>query len=420
MTLTVGRCVLPDPSNVDASGDFLSLSGVFYSTATTAANRAAEAQARSAQLMGMVDNPDEDVFRLVWSSESMYDGFYAVEDASWSWLNDGSSRAAVAAWSLTLRRVSDFGQPKAEIQYLGTLRTNVHGLSPTGQLGRRFDLEAWDVSDQPFAPSVRESDDGVTFYQFSVSDQESGVASFEPEPSAHHDGGASVEVLGADAAWYPWTGRQMGRVDPSDVRLTNHLCRFSISDGGVMTHAVYSPAAAAWESTTFTLAMTPFASSFLTFDTCTAPTILRNDIDTVVVRYNMRSSSNYASYGSIFATVTLRAGDLFATVHLTSTQSQPKYGVAASSSTAATSITGGLRRTSNDANGNRWVISTPHTFTGDTTNGSVQVDYTATSTPTFMIGQALDGSSANANNAETALVDQFMLSVYSKTRIVAR
>ena len=37
-----------------------------------------------------------------------------------------------------------------------------------------------------------------------------------------------------------------------------------------------------------------------------------------------------------------------------------------------------------------------------------------------MIGQALNGSSANPNNAETALIEQFMLSVYAKTRIVAR
>jgi len=419
VTLTVGRCVLPGPSNVDASGDFLSLSGVFYSTATTAANRAAEAQARSAQLMGMVDNPDEDVFPLVWSSESMYDGFYAVEDASWSWLNDGSSRAAVAAWSLTLRRVSDYSSPKAEIQYVGTLRTNAHSITTTpGFVSINAAAQAVSTVETLFSPD-RTTDDGVSLKIINITNGGSGAVSFEPVPDEFYDGRTAVEVLAADGEWYPAVGRQIGRVAASSVRLTNHYARLSVSAAGVVTHAIYDSTAAAWESATFTLSVSEYGmSSYSALDEWSAPTIIRNDGDTVVVRYNATSSSA-PELGATFVTVTLRVGDAFAFLGLASALFLD-YKFGASSTTAATSITGGLRRTSNDANGNRWAISTPMIFAADTTNGAIEIGFDPTKVPTIMVGQSLGGSAASGYNNEQDLVYQFMTYVYVKTRIVAR
>lgn len=412
--VTYGRCELDEgPIEVVQSGDMLDITGQIIGATY------AEVSVRVAQLHGMVNNPDEDVFPCTFAALPELDGFYACEGASTSTV-DGTLAGFVASYSLTLRRVSDFGQPKAEIQYVGTLRTNAHSITSGGFLARRNDLEAWDTGGQSFAAIDRTSDDGVTFSWFVVDNAEAGTVSFEPVASEHYEGTAAVEVLAADAEWYAIHNRQIGKVAPSSVRLTNHLCRFSISDAGVMTHAIYDPVAEAWESASFALSGSPFASSFVDYDICTAPTVLRNDIDAVVIRYNMRPTTNYATYGSIFVTVMLRAGDMAASLHMTAADPAMDFVVVSSPAVAATSITGGLRRTSNDSNGNRWVIGTPHTFSADTTNGTLRVNHGTTTSPTFMIGQALNGSSANLNNAETALIEQFMLSVYAKTRIVAR
>jgi hypothetical protein len=40
MTITIGRCVLPDPRDVSSSGGVVSMGGLAYSTATLVADRA--------------------------------------------------------------------------------------------------------------------------------------------------------------------------------------------------------------------------------------------------------------------------------------------------------------------------------------------------------------------------------------------
>lgn len=422
MTLTVGRCVLPDPSNVDASGDFLSLSGVYYSTATTAANRAAEAQARSAQLTGMVDNPDEDVFPLVWTSEAMYDGFYAVEDASWSWLNDGSSRAAVAAWSLTLRRVTDGNAPLVEIAWTAIRRKNYHSIAPAAHyVRRRRDQPGWQSRGTGWTDAARPTSDGFDLYAMSNSVNQTNTAAHLGVADEHYPAAASIEVKGADGTWYPWTGREVSAA-AADVRVTNGVVRFGVTSTGTVRHELWD--GTAWDTFDFGVSVSPLSPSYYDCDLWSEPTILRNSLDTVVLRYDARPTSD-ADYetlaGSASVTVTLLAGELWAGLGVITPGINTYVTVAAATTTASTAITGGLRATSNNANGNRYVIACPTSFTTGLADGSLSPAAVANANAVqFMVAQSLGGSSATGRNTEANIIQDYIATANVRTRIVAR
>lgn len=423
MTLTVGRCVLPGPSNVDASGDFLSLSGVFYSTATTAANRAAEAQARSAQLMGMVDNPDEDVFPLVWSSESMYDGFYAVEDASWTWLNDGSGRLCVAAWSLTLRAVTNRVQPRREIQYVALVRANDHNVT-TGTVP----IAWWPVDD--FADY---SYSGTTYERTTESGEVSGAlvavsaatsssVSNGTLPGDHYTGAAMVEVQGADGVWYPVVGTNDRIVGPG-WRLSNGLVRMAPSQStvGYLTMSVYD--GSAWDTgPTFAALAVTVGPSYTRFRMVAAArsateyavmAVLRNDPDCVVLRVD--------NSDGIFYTFTIKRGSMLVEIGGGTTNDGLVFSpnTATSDLTSASASVAGVVTTSNDANGHKWVLmSANDVLTNNTLGGFYHSP--STDIPKWAVGCVLNGSSASTYDTAANLLLQFLIPSSTQTRIVAR
>ncbi len=73
---------------------------------------------------------------------------------------------------------------------------------------------------------------------------------------------------------------------------------------------------------------------------------------------------------------------------------------------AGTALTGALRATVNDGDGNRYVIGSSAAMTKDTTNGGILNSSTATAFP-FFIGSAIAGSGAVAGDAPADLVNQY-------------
>jgi len=86
---------------------------------------------------------------------------------------------------------------------------------------------------------------------------------------------------------------------------------------------------------------------------------------------------------------------------------------------AGTNVTGGIRVTSNDANGNRVVMAMAAAHTTDTATTSIQNTSTATS-GNFGLGVELGGSSAAAGNQAAQLVDQYFGAVSWRQRVVNR
>jgi hypothetical protein len=85
---------------------------------------------------------------------------------------------------------------------------------------------------------------------------------------------------------------------------------------------------------------------------------------------------------------------------------------------AGTSVTGLIRATANDAAGNRYVVGSARSFTGDTTNGGFTKS--ATTTLDFYIGVELNGSSAVSGDAAADLQAQYIAAMAEKVGVVRR
>jgi hypothetical protein len=385
-------------------------------------------QAREMQLLGMVGNPDEDVFPLVWTAEARYDGFYRVLDASWTWVNDGSSRASVANWSVTLEAIADRQAPVIE-QYSNSLvRTNGHSIT-TVSSALRFaiptaatDTDQGDVvlSGNQLRPSV-DGGSTLTLYN-SVTTLTGDPIRYWLPASAFYNGSCRVEYQADDSGWYPLVGRDMPHDAAGRWRLSNGSFRLEpTSTVGVMAVSIYN--GSAWESVN--VAANAFFSGAheqvtiaASTTTWLVPSILRNSPDSVTISTSGTSTAT-GRYQQVF---TLRRGDYF--VDLTTWGISGRPGVRAVSTTASTALstaTLGLRATSNDANGNRLVLAGAPAVVNDLTNGRIYVDVaTSNLKHSFAIGIEYDGSSAATNNTALQIARQFIAPASVVSRVLVR
>ena len=101
------------------------------------------------------------------------------------------------------------------------------------------------------------------------------------------------------------------------------------------------------------------------------------------------------------------------------TATQVGVGLGLAHTAAGTNITGGIRATSNDVNGNRMVFGVDAAKTTNTTITGV-INTTPATSGTLFIGCELDGSSATTKNTAADLVDQFIGQAVWRQRVVAR
>lgn len=428
MTITIGRCVLPDPTSVSASGDTVTLGGTYYSSAATAAARAAVAQVRQSQLMGMVDNPDEAVFPVYWTVEARWDGYYTVDSASWSWVNDGSARLATANWSITLKRVLDGPNALVEMTFLSFVRTNGHSLTTATNndvLAHATTYADYELRFLPDSSVVRKSPDAdILVWLNNTSTAATGSIGLVYEPDDFYDTSCVIEYKAPDDVWYPVVGRDIPADAAGRWRLTNGCLRLEPSGTvGTLTLSVYN--GSAWESVDFIgnayLSATHLALKLASTNSAwLTPAITRNGPDGVAlstsaytdnsgttVRYNL---SLALTRGTHHCEIVIQGGNGYPGLRI----------AAATASTALATSTAGLRATSNDANGNRIVLMSALAVTNDLTDGRFYVNSSSKVARAFAAGIELDGSSAATGNASAALLGQFIGISNIETHVVKR
>lgn len=417
MAITIGRAVLPDPSSVSGDGAVVTFSGTFYSTAATAANRAAEAQVREMQLLGMPGNPDEDVFPVVWSSESRYTAFYTCEDASWDWINDGSGRLSVARWSATMRRLVDGSNALTELQTLALVRTNGHSI--TQPLAQQAWVPATFLATYPDYYWLMVGTRGSTATFRNSADDAMEIV-IEPEtlsgtslynqtylvaPGWFHKGACRIEYQAPDGVWYPLVGRMLPSGSVDKWRLSNGYFRVSSTSSGTLTAEVSN--GTGWEAYEFGMVrfVSGSYSNLSTFISGRPPAILCNSPDQVTITDTRQ-------------TLTITRGNHHVVLTSIGASNPGLRHVTTTASTALFNNSVGIRSTSNDANGNRLVLMAAAATTRDLTEGRLYVTASGTTISTFGIGIELDGSSAATNNSSTALIGQFIGAVSTTTRVV--
>lgn len=414
-SLTIGRVgldvTLEHPYSWDSSGRSDRVRG--YITDSTVANR----NAIRSELV-------EQVGRLVavtWTKDTTRDGFYIVRSASVrSDVNRKSFETdGLMEFTVDLDRIGSVGSVELQSLITGTVVANDFGVITTETKPFHApSVGALTYDSGSGAPTVIErttSDGAITVFE-DITDTENPTWSVSP--STYYSGAAQIKVSsllrsGLDAP-----------NDPEDFELSNGLVRLkpgttaSVSDG---TLEVEWYDGSAWDTAKV---------FYLTHATVQIPrwhyiTILRNTPEECRIRLvRDAAESPPTSYRHILD-ISLRRGSRFLACYYTWTNTAIDMQIRVETNEASTAVTPtgatgtfGIRATSNDASGNRFVLACPKTQTQDLTNG--RITQAATTTFPFMIGSEVGGSGAASGDQAADLMLQYLGWVSETVRAVRR
>jgi hypothetical protein len=320
--------------------------------------------------------------------------------------------------TVQLERLTGYSNPVFEHVVQSVVRTNPHGIAtPTFLFLMSSNASGNETDYRGFAAATGNSFVITTTESASLINWTGtapgalGSVRFAVPPGNYYDGSARLEIK-YGSTWFPVVGRSIPRTT-TPWRISNGQVRLTSADGGTSgTLEVFN--GSAWESQNVCHVLGSFANSYPIGQSgpagsATSLTVLRSSPEQVTVRI-AQSSRDW--------TYSIQAGAFHATATFTGLVAE-QNGVSFTATNACTAITAGIRRTSNDANGNRLIFATPTAFTSDLVNGSIWPTAAAT-TSTMMLGVEYNGSSATANETAADVVGHFMAQPAIRRRVIVR
>jgi hypothetical protein len=423
MSLTIGRAVIAeDPEYVRQSGDRVEFVGDIDPTSVD------EMKAIRQQLLGLVDNDDEQVFPLIWSEDSSHDGFYDVVGVDvepyTTHLTTGLLR-----YRVELDRIPNFANPRFEQITSAVVRPNGHSItSAVCNAGAVLvgDAAGFDYSSTETSFLTRGGSSlAEQLYVFTdTAPFTNARVGWRATPATHYTLGCLIEQK-RNGTWYPVVGRSVDW-DSAEWRISNGLFMVTpnTSDTNDLDVSIRQFSPAQWETTTFEYGYQGSVSfsggSFLSADPGDTsalypgrPYILRNSPERVVIACDGITGYRH--------TLSLTAGDHHCVLRHTGSVSD-NWG-AQFASTVATSdmptAAVGIRRTADNADGNREVIMHSGTATNDNVRGLSYRTANVSST-TLGIGVVKGGGSAPAGDQAADLTAQFFGATTVRRRVVSR
>lgn len=394
----------------DADREF-TIQGYIKSTITTAKYLRTELLEQQNQLVA-----------VTYTGDSYFDGYFWLTNVH---INSilGSYRQGLFPFELTLMRLG--GPSRVELQSLLTYTTleNNHGLIVTevegyhGLPGTHYLYEG----NANLGSVVRPSEDGnITVYRqvqiASTPDPTWGI-----EPSDFYDGAARIKVDGLLRAGLDAPN------SPDNWELSNGIIKVTPNASAARIDVAQWDTSAYATAKTYKFTLDYPAGSETEITTLQSFNIIRNDPECSIVRVVSDAAPGGGAHRNYFD-FTLRRGAAFVVVNWNFTEilQTVDMKVARASNEAATAVTPsgatsapGIRATSNDGDGNRYVLATRHTHTQDTTVGSI-LRSNAENSFHFIIGSEINGSSAASGNGAAELILQYMGWVSEKVRAVLR
>lgn len=185
--------------------------------------------------------------------------------------------------------------------------------------------------------------------------------------------------------------------DPADWRLDNDLARITSASVGRFTTEMHG--GSTWESSKEWRIDDNGSAIFVWGEII----CLRNDPEEVSIRLIQNRSTQ--PVGRRTLDISLRRGSRHASFLFTVSASVTIKIVRQTSDSGTNISTWGVRDSTNDGDGNRWIVGSIHTVTQDTSNGGIQ--RASSTSMDFFVGYEEDGSSALAGNVNTDIGDNY-------------
>lgn len=387
MSLQIGRVGIDltlDPVTAGLFGN----GGVSFSGEVSLSD-ATQAKSMRDELYRMVDN-DDLVLPVVWTADSSFDGYYKLVSAS---LNLGmAALSGYYPFNLNLERMGSDGHMAIESRLQVGLRANDHSIT----LGSSEPVHGVPDSHKAYNPGTatpttmtRALADG-TMRVFRDMPQDTDPV-WGIDAADFYENACQIEV-GA-------TLRVLAGIDadnlPNNWRINNGAVRVS-PNGTSGRLDVQHYDGTVWE-TAKVWQVRVGGSEVGQWDNIS---VLRNDAASVIIRLNRRDSEITV----VTLDLTLKRGSRFVEARITRNVAAA-YKIVRNTTEAATTLTGAIRATVNDGDGNRYVLGSSKTVTDDLTIGGIT---SASLTGwDFFIGSAIAGSGAVAGDAPADLVNQY-------------
>jgi hypothetical protein len=411
------------PARATWSGEALTLEGPVVASSVGALRACRD------RLMSLVGSRDERHVPVTFSEDASWDGYYRPLAASMN-LEEHHPTSAMGRWSVTLRPVGDGPLPMTEVKSMYGVVTNPWSIT-NSTLNGAYSLEStapttafdhWNGED-PANGQSRTTETGTlrTFInQGGAPAAPSEVLHrYSVVPSDAYVGACSLRGTYAGVASALCLGRQMAPAASTFV-LSNGLVRISV-DSGSSRFAIqfYDPDSLTWVTVGPNTWGLTIAGSATTVSTTARISVLRNSPEQVSIR--VLGPSTMGAYGPVWVDLSVLRGAPYV-LGVVRTQGNTYTTIKPATGTACTSLDGGFHQTSNDAAGNRFVVTAGNNGGGtrNLVTGELGQSSAANRTFVFGVGVEIAGSGSVVNNTAQSIEYQ-MLSGRSETqRIVTR
>lgn len=391
-----------EPSEISQDGDSLAVSGFQQETTIAKLTWLRD------QILGLTDQVGETAVPVRFSDYAHLNGYYKVQSTS------ANRSPGGLAWSAALERITDWVYPRVDHYIVGGLLSNSHSVT-TGYLVYMVPAGAYWDTIAAAGLGTRSTGDSVSIDYESVSGTSGAqnvVTSYNVDPQYWYRGGCRIEYDVADnGTFYEVVGRRSFTTDATtgQLRLSNGVVRVAWDSTAGEINCWWWDGSA-WDGPT---AFTPAISTV--DQTAIAAAVLRNNADEVSVRYTLVQSG--VTTNAVYLDITLRRGSRNVVCYGQS-RAVRAWRMRFTTSTSCTSITGGLRRTSDNAGGNRELLVSQNATTITTGTGMVTQASTFTS-GLFAIGCEVGGSGAAGINTAANQSAEFFYPLQQTSRVVA-
>lgn len=427
MTIAIGRAgrdsglTLNSPSYWNVNGDQVEAAG-----ALTASTYAKLILLR-AQVNGLADNRDEPVVPVNWTGDASVDGFYEVLDASVPMPARGIA-ALKLDWRVRLRKVGVY--PDLNSVLVGNaVRTNSHTIGKGSTVpwwGTPADATMDYVPGASTATRVADSGSVKVAYTTNGTVLYNTNRRWACAASDYYDGACKVELYDG-IGFYTLAGLWLPNTPVTDGwRINNGLVRVSYGAGNGLIKVEHYISGSWSVSKTYKLTRgTPLAST-TALGPFTTITVVRNSPECVVLRLGIeQDSTTYPAQvaldlvlrrGALWVEGTLtRAADQTSSAELAST-SFP-LGIQRNTAEAGATHTSGVHANAADAQGGKYILTSPTATTVETTTGSI-IQGTGVNLFQFMIGY--EPGSATGPNTFTNQVYSYFAAVEETVGVARR